>query len=253
MAVMRARRGFTLIELMIYVGLASVALLVVTSLFVISQRTQRQTASSYLVGGRFASAVETIRRDLQATSLVSVQAYPNSGHRDEPPGMAFASAYAVDGPNQDSLVVNRYGAPDWVTHVYYSVVPHTRVTGQLVRWRQAMSSPDFIPTLPTQLPSAVASDDRHVLIENVLLPGASVEGVGTGGRMVMDQHGGFEVTFVRRRGGPDGEEYFSTESPRAGPPADNTRLVRVVLRTLQNERSSTPNFCEFEILAHPRH
>ena len=103
------RRGFTLIEIVIYFGLSAMALGVLVSMFIIASRTQQQTYSQYLVGGSLSSTVHLLRRELQATALSSIKVYS-----DGTPGFSCASAYDSEG----NFSVNGYGAPNWKKHVF---------------------------------------------------------------------------------------------------------------------------------------
>ncbi len=250
---LKSERGFSLLEMIVYLALAAVTLAILTSLFVVSKNTQTKAYSSYLVGGRFASAIATIRRDLQATALASLQAYPNSEEESEAPGLTAVSAYAHDNQGRDNFEISPYGVPRWVSFLHYTVVPNSEITGHLLRWRTELPIKNGLPALAEMPPALHSPDTGRALIENVLLANVTVSGIGKGGSKAFDEHGGFEVKFIRRAGGSDGEESFTPENPRLGEAADNTRLVQVTLRTLQNEKTSNPDYFEFSIRVAPRY
>lgn len=239
-------------ELAVYAGLASLALLAIVSLFAISKRTQRHTYSSYLVGGRVASAIRVLRRDFQMTALPSIQAYPNSGDSGERPGASFVSAYSLD---KGDFQVNDYGAPKWVKHVFYTIRPDADAkSGQLVRWEQGIDPVTLLPELASKLPSDITGDDQRVVLENVVLPSVTIDNVGEGGSYTASEWGGFEVKFVRREGGEAGAETLTSENPTTSDdPEDNTRLVDITLRTVSDERSNTPTLYEIKLRVCPRY
>ncbi len=245
---MAMKRAMTLIEIVVYFGLFALAAATLTTLFIISSRTQRQVYADALVSGRTASALAVLRRDFQATALASITAYPNASESGERPGVSLASGFNKDG----HFSVNAFGAPQWDANVYYTLEPQTDLTGRLVRWEQEVSSKNFLPQLAPSLPSSQGTK-QHTLLENLLLPNKTIEGVGEGGSYSSDEHGGFEVKFVRREGGPSGTESTSAENPRSQAASGNTRLVEITLRVLRQQSSYPPSLFVQTIRVCPRH
>lgn len=224
--------GFTLIELIIYFGISAMALGVIVSLFALAQRTQRQTYSQYLVGGSLSSTIRLMRRELQATALASVKAYPNPNGN---PGLSCASAYDPEG----EFSINAYGVPHWQKHVFY----HLNNDGSLVRWTKAMDDPNFLPLSTDTSPSAVESDARSIM-SGTLPPNTTVPNFHPGTKF-----GGLEVSFVRRDNGVD---TLSQVNPTDSKDYDtHTRLIEVTLRTY--EERSEPDFSEVTFRVCPRY
>ena len=242
-------RGFTLLELVIYAALGALALGAILSLFVISRSTQEQAYTSSLVSGRVYTAMQILRRDLQATALSSIQVYPNTNQSGELPGCALASAYLGD---DNELQLNAFGAPRWEKTVFFTLKPKTSLTGTLVRWEKDYSNIDLLPQLDLAPPSGIAQATQRTLVEDVLLPDKTVENVGPGGSYESGKQGGFEVSFIRRAGGEEGEETLTTENPREGDPANNTRLVQVKIKLLRDETRSKPSLFTMTLRVSPR-
>lgn len=248
------RRGFTLTELVVYGGLSFVVLAVLLSVFVVARRTQQQAYTSSLVGGRTYSAMEVLRRDLQSTALATIEVYPNEGNSSEAPGCSMAYAYAVEGDDEGQMSINTYGAPLWQGSVFYTVQKQRgQKVGSLVRWEKKKASQDFLPSLTTIMPSQIELANSRVLVEDVMLPGQTIEGVGDEGQYESGEAGGFQVEFVRRSGGEDGDESLTNVNPRDGDPADNTRLVQVTLKILRDEDTSRPSLYVLKLRATPRY
>ncbi|MGE0491546.1 MAG: type II secretion system protein J [Vulcanimicrobiota bacterium] len=245
------RRGYTLIEMVIYIGLFAVAMVTIGSVYILSSRTQKQVYADALVSGRTGSALDVIRKDLQTTALASITAYPNKTSSTEAPGLSMAGAY----DDKRNFVINDYGAPQWDSTVFYTVKKTNAKTGTLYRWQEDVSDKDKLPQLPqlsSMLPSAL-KDNSHALLENVLLSNLTIDGVGEGGKFDTGDGGGFEVMFVRREGGEDGTESLTAENPRTQPANGNTRLVQVTLKILRDEGSSPPTLFTQTIRVTPRH
>ena len=224
------RRGFTLIELVIYFGLSAMALGVLVSMFIIASRTQQQTYSQYLVGGSLSSTVHLIRRELQATALSSIKVYS-----DGTPGFSCASAYDSEG----NFTVNGYGAPHWQKHVFYNLGSN----GSLSRWSKDMPDPNFLPSLTNELPSNLGSEGRPIMAG--MLPANKAVGDIFPG----SPSGGLEVSFVRRENGVDS---LSKVNPAESKDYDkHTRLVEVTIRTFEDH--SRPDFSELTFRVCPRY
>ncbi|MEW6278186.1 MAG: hypothetical protein AB1758_06160 [Candidatus Eremiobacterota bacterium] len=231
------RPGFTLIEIILYSFLFVLGLMVVWSLFMMARRTQTSSFSSYVVGGNTETAFIMLRRDFRQTALSSIDAYPNALSASEPPGATMAGA--VD----QTIQVNPYGVPRWDRHVGYTLVGKPgQQTGQLVRWEEAIATPDFLPKLSPFKPSSQAGKVRTVL-HNVLMPNTKVQGLGGAPNYASDQYGGFRVQFVRRDGGPAGAETLSSQNPSLSTDhASHTRLVEIELKILQKSGFGKADF-----------
>lgn len=227
---MRKKLGFTLIEIVIYFGLAATALGILTSMFILASRTQQHTYSQYLVGGSLSSTVHLIRRELQATALASIKAYGNGT-----PGFSCVSAYDSDG----NFAINGYGVPDWKKHVFYNLDSD----GSLTRWTKDIASPNSLPLPSDDLPSTLSSEGRPIMAG--LLPANKVvEDIYPG-----SPSGGLELSFVRRENGTDS---LSPDNPAASSDYEqHTRLVEVTIRTFEDH--SNPDFSELTFRVCPRY
>ena len=135
-------------------------------------------------------------------------------------------------------LINRWGAPQWDKHVFYTVKGEgVGLTGTLIRWEKELAQKNFLPLSASVLPAAVEPAKQRVLIRDVLLPNTTVADAGPEGSLVTDGFGGFRVQFIRRAGGSGGAESLTTVNPRKGASADNTRMLEAELKLLQNERS----------------
>lgn len=219
-------RGITLIEMVIYFFLSATALAVITALVTVARRTGEHTYAQYLVAGNMATTIRYIRKELEGTALGSVTSYGNQGGE---PGFSCVSAYGDDG----KFELGSYGAPHWQKHVYYKV----NQDGRLRRWATEISDKNYLPTLA---PESSAGD--KVLLPDALPPNTEVKGFHE-----ANSFGGLEVGFVRRKGGVDSISY---DNPRdSNEPEENTGLVEVVLRTIEDG----PNFTEVRFRVAPRY
>ena len=224
------RRGFTLIEIVVYCGLSVVALGLILSLFTVAKRTQQQTYSQYLVGGSLSSTIDLIRRELQATALSSIVV------KEGTPGFSCASAYNSEG----NFVPNPYGAPRWQKNVFY----HLESGGSLVRWSKEMPPDTFLPLPSTLSPSQVEGSSGRSVMSGLLAPNKAVKGIFEG-----SPYGGLELSFVRR---DEGEDSLSKVNPKDSNDYDkHTRLVEVTLRTFEDR--SEPDFSEVSFRVCPRY
>jgi type II secretory pathway pseudopilin PulG len=222
--------GHTLIELIIYFALSIAALGILASLFTVARRTGDQTYAQYLVAGNMATTIRMIRKELQATSLASVTSYGVTA--GQAPGFSCVSAYDDKGEFQ----LGAYGTPHWQKHVYYTL----NSEGAITRWTTDITDKNYLPTLA---PDPTPDSGGKVLMHDALPPNTAV-----GTWQAATTFGGLEVGFVRRNGGA---ETVSFENPRdSKTPAQNTRLIEVILRTLEE---AGPNFMEIKFRVAPRY
>lgn len=225
------KRGFTLMEILIYSVLSLVALGVIYALFILARRTAASSFSSYMVGGHTELAISALRRDLSQTALGSITQGKTS------PGVSMVSALT------DTMQVNPYGAPRWDRHVYYALIGNAGdQTGTLFRYEDPLPSPNLLPLVSTKDPSSKPGEERAAL-HNVLMPNTKVDNLQDAAGYTSDKFGGFRVQFVRREGGPSGKETLVDDNPAvAGNPEDHTRLVEVELKILQKSGFGKPDF-----------
>jgi hypothetical protein len=229
------RRGVTLIELVIYFALSIAAGLILMSLFMLAGRGQESAYASYLVSGNMATTIRMIRKELQATALASITVLPAGATS----GFSCVSAYDDKG----EFKLGAYGAPHWQKHVYYSV----NAEGDITRWTAPIANQNFLPTLAPAA-AAVTPATARVLMPDALPPNTAV---GDADNKDPDRwhpaspSGGLELGFVQRNG------TVVPVNPRdSATPAQNTRLVQVILRLFERERG--PNFMEVKFRVSPR-
>ncbi len=249
------RRGFTLLELTIYIFLFLLLGFCAMQLFTLGRGAQSSTISSYVVSGQTDTAMRWLRRDFQEMALSALRVYKS------PPGAALVSARDSSEIDNSKLNVSPYGAPHWTKEVFYTlVVPAGGRTGKLVRWERELPAAerDYVPRAPSTLPSSLpgGSKTQRVLLQTALAPNTKVGPLSGAPAYQSDEYGGFKVQFVRRKGGSTGDEDLVAENP--GDPsnphdnADNTALVEVQL-TLLSSDTSRPTMYEIKMRMHPRY
>ncbi len=230
MAIKRNRRGFTLMEIVVYCALSVAALGVLISMVRVIQRTGDHTYAQYLVSGNMATTMRMIRKELQATSLASITTYGSTS--GQAPGFSCVSAYDDKG----EFKLGSYGTPHWQKHVYYTL----NGQGTITRWTKNIADKNYLPTLA---PNPVQEDNGRALMSDALPPNTAV-----GTHHAASSYGGLEVGFVRRNGNT---ETVVPQNPRdSGNPEQNTRLVQIILRTLEE---NGPNFLEVKFRVFPRY
>jgi type II secretory pathway pseudopilin PulG len=223
------KRGFTLIEIIVYFGLSVVALGIIVSIFAVAHRTQRQTYSQYLVGGSLSSTIRIIRRELQVTALSSIVS------QQDAPGFSCASAY----DNEGQFVINGYGVPHWQKSVFYHLDE-----GSLIRWSKDMPEGNFLPLPSSTSPSEVDASQGRSLMSGLLPVNQAVGEFYPG-----STYGGLELSYVRRE---DRQDSLSKVNPRDSEDYDShTRLVEVTLRTFEDR--SDPDYSEITFRVCPRY
>lgn len=208
-------------EVIVYSGLALLALGLISAIFIQSRRHYDVTSSSYLVGRDAEAAIRRLRTELQESALTSLRAYPHPNESSEAPGLALLSARDP----KKGFIITPHGAPKWSQQVFYTVDD-----GSLRRWQQEWSNPSPIPAGPSALPSAKITKTR-VILRGLAEPGQELPGIGK-----LDTHGGFRALFVRQ---DDKGEVASTragESLTAWNPAAVTRGKAKGLKNKGNTR-----------------
>ena len=230
------KRAFTLLEIVMYTGLVLLAFLAISELYSLARRTQDSSNSSILISGPAEVALANLRHELEQTALASVVAYPNPDSPNEAPGVAFASAL------NSKLDVNAYGVPRWNHHAFYTLVS-SGTTSKLVRWDQPFAKLDFLPQLPTALPSVQTNKGRTVL-DHLVSPNSAVLGLLDQPNYKADAFGGFRVQFITRAGGEGGPQALTSVNPSKNQShaADVTRLLEVELKVCQRSTMGKPDF-----------
>ena len=257
---MRTRRGFTMIEVMVYVVMAGMASLAVGALFSLGRKFQNTTIAGYLVSGQTDTALRWIRKDLQETALTSITTYPNGSSGAQPPGCSFVSPREPAGGPDSTLNTSVYGKPRWVKFVLYSLKDQgDGRRGELVRWELPFTEAqkDFVPHTCATLPNAFTEGKyRRVLLRDVLLPSQKVSNLKGMPDYQTDQNGGFRVQFVQRTGSEAGVETLTTVNPgdntQAQQPSDHHTLVNVRLEILADDKFY-PTFYQIEFKVHPKY
>lgn len=255
----QGRCGFTLLELTVYMFIALLASGVLYALYTVGTRTRQVSVASYLVSVDTDAAIRWMRRDLQETALTSVRVYPNPSAPGEPPGCSFLSARDLSEKDEQKLNVSKYGTPHWTKYVFYTLRPGTK-TGQLVRWEKELdaSQKDFVPRQTDTLPSSMPAGTKNmrVLLSDCLEPNVNIVGLAGSPAWKTNDHGGFRLEFVRRTGGENGPESFTSVNPAdhadGEDTANNTRLLELQMQVLTSD-TSRPSVFDITIRVHPRY
>lgn len=225
-----SKRGMSLIELVVYCAVSAVVVGMVTSLYIVLNRTQQHTYAQYLMGSRISSAIRVLRRDLQATALSSIQAYPDQA------ALSFVSAYDADG----NFTLGDYGSPHWQKHVYYNL----NNKGELTRWASPITDKNYLP-LPASSDPASVQGDAKGLTEGLVPPNEAVMGLHE-----PTPYGGFEINFVRRENGVDS---LSKINPKDSEDFEtHTKLVEVTMKTVEGS-STEPIYSSLKFRVCPRY
>jgi hypothetical protein len=218
----------------------------------VSQQTQQSSYSSYMVSGSTDSAIADLRKDLEQTSLASIQTYPNDANTSEKPGACFVSALS------DSMLDdNAYSSPRWHKHAYYTLTGNRgEVSGTLIRWDKVIddASIDLMPQIPPVLPSTMGAKGSGFL-NHCLLPGANVKMLGSLGNYTADKFGGFRLQFLTYDGTNWGLTSTNpTQSSGAAKDASkNTKLVEVELKVLQTGSIDKADYYAIKFHVRPRY
>jgi hypothetical protein len=206
------RRGFSLIEVIVYCMLVMLVLTAVYAVYFMGARTFNYTSESFQLGADIQAAVVWLRNDLKMSDLGSIVAYPNLAHPDEPPGVSLESPQSYVEPTH--LLLNEAGGPKFDKFVFYTLVPDAAMknAGVLVRWEQQLKSSDpkySVPHMSDVLPSS-RLDHAHerVVLRNVALPHVVVAGGGIGD---LGPHGGFEVSYLQKPTDSAATDYVEVE------------------------------------------
>lgn len=248
------RRGFTLIELIVYCALVMVIGLAAASLFRLMQGMMVATNVSYLVSRDLEVGLATLRQDLEDAPISSMQVYAPSAGGGLPPSLVLQTARDANG----HMVLSPLGVPQWQGWVFYTLEKTSEVTGDLVRWEQAQVTD--LPLLATLPPSPVPSTAtrRRVVLRSVVLPGATLPGVSSGGTLTADLDGGFRVRWVRTDGPSYSLSPYSPMQVSAGkaPGLDvsgNTRLVEVRVQVFEPSGTGKASYLSLSFRARPRY
>lgn len=231
------RKGYTLMEVVVYAVLSLVALGLIGSILQIMMRVRQATGAAFTVTGQVETTVEWLRRDLEETALATVRT------QSTPPMLSLCSAR-----NQDNqLMVSEYGGPRWMKHVFYAL----RADGNLVRWEVPLSQAQLDSRLPqvAVFPKSIPNQAR-VMMHNGVQPFHQV-GQVQGYR--ASAWGGFRVQFVRRDKGED-RDRLDDQNPVTQPKeaGSATRLLELELTTADTSKGST-DFYSLKFRVTPRH
>ena len=243
---MRANRGYTMVELVVYTGLSALVLGVILTVFASGRGNFEAVSSSYLVSQDAEAALRWLKTDLRETTIGSLRVYPNSDSPASPPGISMASARNLNNDFQFS----KWGGPQWTTYVYYTVDDE----GKLIRW---MEEHDFkgVPLASNRKPeSSDGRESERVILRNLVQPGDELEELGT-----MGERGGFDFQFVRYS--DDGDEVLTSYNPMQvtsddldePPEGRNTTLVSLLLTvSMSNYRQRNVSYVQLPVRVVPQ-
>ena len=241
------RRGFTQVEMVIYVALTAVVFALVGSIFKLAKNSSQNADANYFLSADAETCVSWLRRDLQQCSLQTIQNYPATNtNNSQAPGISMCSA--LEANNKDRIYANDQGNPYWNSHVYYTLQPTSKGnTGKLVRWvAPSASNTTDVATLAPLLPNQVVQKSSRVVHGRVLMPNQKLWGIDNKNGTI-DNHGGFALRFVRQDA--NGNETLSDESPAVVSAKKgsqefrgNTKLVELELKFFTDNSTGKPSF-----------
>ncbi len=246
------RRGFTLTEVLIYGVLSLLVMGIVASLFFTAQRTHQAVTSSYNIGPGLSIAVEQIRKDLAGAPLASVSV------KKDPPGLSLQSSYEIDDTTRN--VIGDFGVPVWQKWVHYGLdYAPGDTTAKLVRWEEA--GVGRVPGLSPTAPWPPQTSQKRVILRDVAVPNAVLDGVGGNGQIQLDGWGGFRVQFLRLDN--NGDWVASDDNPsgvlnggtRVSPAERQglSRMMEVELKQYMSSSTGKPNYFSLKFRAAPRY
>lgn len=205
------RKGYTLIEMIVYMGMAALLLALVAAFFKISRRQYEASSSSYLIGQEATTAIQWVKRDLQETALSTIR-ITREGSAN--PGMPSMSMIASGkGDEHRRFAVSRFGTPEWNRHVFYTLDKD----GDLHTWTKPLKDLEtptrFLPKPTLADPSDRSNgDNQKVLLREVMQPNQKVQMDGKDAPFPqMTDWGGFKAGFVVYDA--DGKEHVISENP----------------------------------------
>ncbi|MBN9414550.1 hypothetical protein ABS71_10865 [bacterium SCN 62-11] len=241
------RRGFTQVEMVIYVALTAVVFALVGSIFKLAKNSSQNADANYFLSADAETCVAWLRRDLQQCSLQTIQNYPATNtNNSQAPGISLCSA--LEANNKDRIYANDQGNPYWNSHVYYTLQPTSKGnTGKLVRWvSPSASNTTDVASLAPLLPNQIVQKTSRVVHGRVLMPNQKLWGVDNKNGTI-DNHGGFALRFVRQDA--NGNETLSDESPAVVSAKKgsqefrgNTKLVELELKFFTDNSTGKPSF-----------
>lgn len=245
------RRGFTLVEMSVYMFIALLVLSAVYMVFLASRSGYETAESSFELSEEAEIAFRTLQRDLRETSLGSI--------RSAPGGASMVSARDPDHP--EPFPITPAGVPQWQSYVFYCVVPQDDQVGNLVRWTSRGEAGQVLPLATTAAPFPILNPaHRAEVLHSVLLPGKAVR-VDRDVVQVVDDPaapGGFALRFVRTDA--QGAETLSLLNPSQQDDAKerswskgNTRMVQVDLQVMaRNSETGKVGYTEVDLVVTPR-
>lgn len=245
---MRASRGFTLVEIIIYSFLSLLILMTVYAIFSQGREAYSQVTDAYLLGKDAEAGLRMLRSDLQETALSSIRI------KDRSDGDSSLSMISARKYGADEFETSPFGGPRWQKYVHYTVSDST-----LVRWEEKVAD---LSTVLFPLPSAAdpttpVGAEKKVVIRNLVRPGA-----GLGAKNVR-----FLARFVRYAVTPasDGSrrvaEKMTVLSPAefaSAPPAgfEGTQPVSEIamqLTVASDTSTKLPRFIQLPVVVSPRY
>lgn len=120
-----SRRGTTIVELLIAMGVALVILTATYQLFLHSRRSYEEPRAAMQIEEELMQVVGLLQRELAETDLQTVRSFPSPTHPSEPPGLSFESPRDT----LELLTVGDLGIVRWQKYVYYTLVADPTTAG----------------------------------------------------------------------------------------------------------------------------
>lgn len=241
------RRGFSLIELSVYMFISMLILSAIYMVFLASRSGYQSAKTSFQLSEEAEIAFRTLQRDLRETSLGSI--------RSARGGASMVSARNPEDPGP--FPITAAGVPQWQSYVFYTLVPVDDQVGTLVRWTAPGPAGQVLPLAATTPPFPIL-DGRHrsEVLHSLLLPGKTVEIRNGLAAVVEDAQapGGFSLGFLRTDDSVSPVNPAErTDEQHDGWSRGNTRMVRVDLQVLSaSSETGKIGYTHFDLVVTPR-
>lgn len=250
-----ARRGYSLIELLVAMAMALVVTSALLRVFWFARSTELDVRDSYLIRQDADIAFRRLQDDLRLTHLASLRV------ADGDQGISMISP--LTNGDLSSFALTPYGTAQWKSWVHYTVNATGDNIGNLVRWELPVPSgtADGIPS--TADPSKPTGSAQQSVLTGVLLPGSGVikptspGGSPTLGPATGTGSGGLTLRFVRRENGADvlspTNPVQASDASQAGWSQGTTGLVQCVLQVGHvSDESGRLNIYQISFRVSPR-
>jgi hypothetical protein len=235
------KRGFTLVEIIIYGFLSLLVLMTVYAIFSSGRDAYSTVTDAYLLGKDAEAGLRTLRTDLQETAAASIRI------ADAANGDSSISMLSPRKPGSNEFVTANWGMPQWQKYVHYTVVQEGD-TASLLRWEEKIAD---LTSVQFPLPSSASSDAppsdavKKMALRNLVFPKSGALGA---------RHARFQARFVRY----DTSSTVTEKTTASGVATDEggepiSLLVLYVTVSADPTRGDKTRFIQLPIYVSPRY